>query len=139
MAILTNSDYPEIRSAIDVALDGDDLSDTVIGYGIYGGTAELEVADRIPDAESRSGDDLTHVKAATVLITAALLSPSVPQLVSTKAGEDFQFQYNKRDWVKHAAELRQRAEGHIQAVLTPTGDAPQRPTMFVRMSGTRGK
>ena len=139
MAILSNSDYSEIRSAIDVALDDDDLSDTVIGYNIYVGTADLEVKDRITDAESKTGDDLTHVKAATVLITAALLSPSVPQLVSTKAGEDFQFQYDKRDWVKHAAELRQRAEGHIQAVLAPTGDAPQRPTMFARVSGTRGK
>jgi len=139
MAILSSADYPEIRAAIDVALDDDDLSDAVIGYDIYVGSADLEVKDRIPSAESKTGDELTHVKAATVLITAALLSPSVPQLVSTKAGEDFQFQYDKRDWVKHAAELRQRAERHIQAVLTPTGDAPQRPTMFARVSGTRGK
>lgn len=139
MAILGSTDYPEIRAAIDVSLDSDDLSDAVIGYDIYIGTAELEVKKRIPNAESKTGDDLTHVKAATVLLTAALLSPSVPQLVSTKAGEDFQFQYDKRDWVFHAAELRQRAEGHIQAVLAPTSDAPQRPTMFARVSGTRGK
>lgn len=139
MAILTSVDYPEIRAAIDVTLDDDDLSDVVIGYGIYVGTAELEVKGRIPDAESKTGDELKHVKAATKLITAALLSPSVPQLVSTKAGDDFQFQYDKRDWVEHAAELRQRAEGHIQAVLTPSGAAPQRPIMFARVSGTRGK
>ena len=139
MAILSSIDYPAIRAAIDVSLDDDDLSDTVIGYNIYLGSADLEVKDRITDAESKTGDDEIHVKAATVLITAALLSPSVPQLVSTKAGEDFQFQYDKRDWIKHATELRQRAEGHIQAVLAPTADAPQRPTMFARVSGTRGK
>lgn len=138
MAILTSNDYPAIRAALDVQLDADDLSDDVIAMDIYIGAAELWIADRDSLSATRTGNELTHIRAATIYYTASLLAPALPRLASESL-EDAQVQWQKQDWAQLASELQQRAETHLQAVLDASEDAPLRPTMFARVSGIRGK
>lgn len=138
MALLTSANYPAIRSALDASLDSTILPDAVIAYDIYHRAAELEVLTRDPDAETRTGDDLTRVRTAAMLYCAAFLAPAIPMLTREEATE---YAYTRQavDWQKLAATLRARADALIEAVLTPDDITPLMPTMFVLGAGGRGR
>lgn len=140
MAILTSNDYPAIRAALDVSLDSSNLKDTTIALDIFSGQADREVYERDPLADSRTGDDADRIKAAAVYFCAALLAPVVVRITSL-AVQTRDVSYSKPvfDPAQRAAELRAMAEAEIDAVLTPSEEAPGRPTMFDVAAGTRGR
>jgi len=138
MALLSAADYPAIRAAIDVSLTARVLPDTIIGLPIYVDAAEAEILLRDPLAESRTGAALQHVTNAAVLLAAALLAAAMPAYTA-ETFSDYSYQ-RKIDWAARAAELRQRAEAELAAVLAASAPTTyQRPTMFSVASGTRGQ
>ena len=140
MTILSSTDYPAIRAAPDVGLNAQQLPDAIIGEDIFVGAAEAELLRRVPDAASRTGDDLKRVERALVWLTAALLAPSVVRITSLSVQtRDLSYSRQTFDPEKKAAELRGRAESEIVMLLTPGEATPSRPTMFTVAAGYRGR
>lgn len=140
MAILSSADYPAIRAALDVSLNAQQLSDATIGQDIFVGAAEAELLRRVPDAASRTGDDLKRVERALVWLTAALLAHSVVRITSMSVQtRDLSYSRQSFDPERKAAELRGRAEAEIVMLLTPGEATPSRPTMFTVAAGYRGR
>lgn len=139
MAILSGTDYPAIRAAIDVSITPNDLKDAVIGLDIYVGAAERELLDRVADAASKTGDDLKRVKAALVYLTAARLCPAVVRITSqSMTARDLSWSRETFDPEERAADLRAKAEREIAELLTPEEATIARPTMFMVAPGRRG-
>jgi len=140
VAILDSDDYLAIRAAIDIDLDSSKLPDATIALDIFSGQADREVYERDPDADDRTGDDAKRIKAAAIYFCAALLCPVVVRLTSlTTQTRDVSYSRPAFDYAERAAELRAMAEAEIDEVLTPTEEAPGRPTMFDTAAGTRGR
>ena len=140
MAILSSADYPAIRAALDVSLNAQQLTDATIGQDIFVGAAEAELLRRVPDAASRTGDDLKRVERALVWLTAALLAHSVVRITSMSVQtRDLSYSRQSFDPERKAAELRGRAEAEIVMLLTPGEATPSRPTMFTVAAGYRGR
>lgn len=138
MPLLSTSDYPAIRAAIDIGLAAADLPDAIIGLDLYAGAAQREVLARDPLAESRTGSALLAVREAAQLLTAARLVPAVPRIVSLSgAGEGITQKLS--DPAALAADLRTRAEAAITAVLIAAQGARVRPTAFGLAPGRRGQ
>ncbi len=138
MSLLSTSDFPAIRAALDVSLKTTTLSDAVIALPIYQGAAEAEVLARDPLAASRTGAALQHVVNAAIFLTAAYLAPALPALTAETIGK---YSYQRDvDWTARAAELRARADAELAALLTPaTAQKGSPPTMFGVASGRRGQ
>lgn len=138
MSLLSASDYPAIRAALDVSLKATALPDAVIALPIYQGAAESEVLARDPEAENRSGAALQRVVNAAIFLTAAYLASALPTITAETVGR---YSYQRdTDWGARAAELRQRADAELAAVLTPDAAArPLPPGMFAVASGRRGR
>lgn len=140
MAILSAADYPAIRAALDVSLNAQQLPDATIGQDIFVGAAEAELLRRVPDAASKTGDDLRRVKRALVWLTAALLAPSVVRITSLSVQtRDLSYSRQTFDPDEKAAELRSRAESEIAMLLTPGEATPSLPTVFTVAAGYRGR
>lgn len=140
MAILSSTDYPAIRAALDVNLDSSNLPDDVIALDIYSNHADQLVYERDEDADDRTGEDANRIKRAAIYFCAALLAPVVVRITSLAVQtRDVSFNRPVFDPVQRAADLRAMAEAEIDEVLTPTEDAPGRPTMFDVAAGTRGR
>jgi hypothetical protein len=140
MAILTSDQYPAIRAALDVSLTAQQLPDATIAQDIFAGAAEGELLRRVPDAASKTGDDLKRVKRALVWLTAALLAHSVVRITSMSVQtRDLSYSRQTFDPEEKAAELRSRAEAEIAMLLTPSEATPSRPTMFTVAPGYRGR
>lgn len=137
MPIITSTDYPVVRAALDTSFDITDLPDAVIGLRIYHAAAEREVKKRIPNAETLTGDSLERVKDATIYLIAARLAPSVPRILAETMDDGYQYQRaNQQDWAKLAAELRRLADAEITEALQLT--APNL-AHFKRGLGGRGR
>lgn len=140
MAILTADDFPEVRSAIDVDLSESDLSDTIINQGIYRGRADSRVIELVPTAESMTGTNGEHVRRAAIFFCASYLVPAVVRLTSVSTQtRDSSYQRNLYDPEKLKASLEAAAAAEIAEVNEPSEEAPNRPTMFARATGTRGR
>ncbi len=130
MAILDADDYGMIRSAIDVSLTAARLPDATIELPIYLGAAESEVLRRIPDAATRVGEELQHVKNAIALLVAALLAPTIPRMSSEKMGE-YQYQLASASKVGDiVAELRGRADQELRFLELPSATTRAEPPFF---------
>ena len=140
MAFFDSGDYPAVRAAIDIKLTPADLADSVIAQDIFSGRAIARVLQLDPDAETRTGDDLAHVRRAAIFFCASYLVPSVVRLTSVSTQtRDLSYQRNLYDPDKLMAELEAAANDEIAQVLTPDEDAPNRFTMFARSPGIRGR
>jgi len=140
MPILSDTDYPAIRAALDVGLNAQQLPDAIIEQDIFLGAAEAELVRRVADAAGKTGDDLNRVKRAAVWLTAALLAHSVVRITSMSVQtRDLSYSRQTFDPDEKAAELRSRAEAEIAMLLTPTDATPARPTMFTLAGGGRGR
>lgn len=140
MTILTALDYPQIRAVLDVSLTSTQLPDDTIGMDIFVGRAEADVLALDPDAETRTGADLQHIKNAAIYFTAALLCPTVVRITSmTAQTRDLAYTRQAFDPEERAAELRALAVAEVTAVLTPDDTTPNRPTVFARATANRGK
>jgi len=132
MALLTISDYPAVRAALDISLTSAALPDAIIELDLYAGAATRAIRARDPIAESRTGDDLARVQLAAVLWCAALLVPALPQIASETHGDDT-YRRQTSDPLVFATELRGRAEAELAAVLNAgTGSRSPRPFAFTR-------
>lgn len=142
MAILSSTEYPAIRAAIDVQLDASSLPDGIIGLDIYIGAADDDVLEIDPTAESRTGDELVLVKRAAIFFAAARLCPAVVRLTSVSAqARDISYARATFDPEQRAEELRNKARETLDQLVDATTDPPslaRRPTMFAVASGRRG-
>jgi len=139
MTLLSSTDYPSVRAAIDTSLDSAVLPDALIARDVFVGAAELDVLARDPLAASRTGTDATRITLAAIYLTAARLCPAVPNIIEEEDTGQHRYRRQATDWTKRAAELRGMADAEIQAILAPTATTPGRPTMFVAASGRRGR
>ena len=138
MSLLDAADFPAIRAALDVSLKAQTLPDATIALPIYQGAAEAEVLARDPLAESRAGAALQRVVNAAIFLTAAYLAPAMPALTAETIGK---YSYERKtDWAARAADLRQRADVELAAVLTPdVARSPRPPSLFAVARGRRGQ
>ncbi len=140
MAILSSSDYPAIREALDVGLTLQQLPDATIGRDIFLGAAEAELLKRVPTAASMTGEDLLRVKRALVWLTAANLAHSVVRITSLSIQvRDMSYSRQTFDPDEKAAELRRRAESEIEILAPPATATPSRPIAFALARGGRGR
>lgn len=136
--LLSSSDWPAVRAALDITLSSTQLPDATIALDIFSGEAMREVEARVTDATTLTGDDELTVTAAAVFLTASFIAPSLPSLTAGR-GQNLQWQRQGVNWDQRARDLRERAEEKIAELLEPSAVDAYRPTMFARASGTRGK
>lgn len=138
-----NEAYPDrcdlVRSALDVSLDSTVLPDSVIGMSIYGGAAEAEVIQRVPDWATRSADQQRVLIGAVAFLTAARLVMAVPQITSERTPDGQTYSRAvMSDPVKFAANLRGLGGDLIAAVTVANIGVPERPHVFTTVGGRRG-
>lgn len=139
MPIVTPEHFAQIRSAIDVSLTSDDLTDDTIAASIYLAAADVEIKRRDPLWSTRSGDELAALTLAAVYLTAALIAPAVPQIKSERYPEGYSYD-RTIDYRQRAEDLRAAAEQQLGAVLAPSDPASlAMPSFFAVASGTRGQ
>jgi hypothetical protein len=139
LPLLSSSDYPAIRAAIDVSLDSTMLSDEVIAMPIYAEAAEAEVLARDPLAATREGSAWQRVVNAAIYLAAARLVRAVPWIKSEGIGGERQYSCQEVDLDALVSDLRSKAEAELAAVLEPSNQSPSRPVMFALASGRRGR
>mgnify|MGYP001003842829 CR=1 FL=1 len=137
-SLLTLTEYPAVRAAIDISLTATDLPDEVIGLPIYASAAEAAVKARDPDWDTRTGAAKDRLVEAVICWTASLLAPALPALKSEAHPEGYSYS-REIDYVGRASALRQQAETALTAVLTPSDPAAGRPTFFALATGRRGR
>lgn len=139
MAILIDDlMYPQVRAAIDISLTEKMLPDEVIAMDQFAGAAERQVRRLDPSADTRTEAELTRLRTAVVLYTAAFLVPSIPDITLEQVGGAFRYEREKTDLDKKIANLLSRAAAEVDAVLYPSEDALGMPTMFTYAPGDRG-
>lgn len=140
MTLLDAADWPAVRAAIDVDLSDTQLPDVTIELDIYAGAADADVLELHPTAEAETGANLLRVKRAAVFFCAARLVPVVVRLTAaTVQARDLSYSRNLYDPAKRVEELKAMAIEEINEVLTPSAETPERPVMFKRAPGRRGK
>lgn len=140
MAILQAADYPAIRAALDTELNAQQLPDATIAQDIFLGAAEARLLERVPDAASRTGDEMKRVKRALVWLTAALLAHSVVRVTTMSIQtRDMSFSRQTFDPDEKQVELMRRAEAEIAMLLGPSEALPERPPVFAVAGGGRGR
>ncbi len=137
--IITSTEYPQVRAAIDVTLTSTVLPDAVIALDIYEEAAEIFVADLVPGWEALTGDDAIRVKNAVVYTLAALLLPAVPQFVSERSADGQAYARPVPNLTARVAELRARAAVEIEAITVTPVVTADRPTTFAVAHGYRGR
>jgi hypothetical protein len=130
MAILTTaSDFEQVRYAMEMLeATPDIIPDSVIQYDVFRGNAELEIKTHIPDAESKTGDDATRVKIATVCLTAAKMVPTFRRLKSEQYNDDSSFQYLQLSNETLITQLEDEAYRNIEEVIDPGTTVSDRAT-----------
>jgi len=109
----TSADYPAIRAVLDVTVTPARLPDDVIAAIPNVPSAEAEVARRLGEVVITAGA-VERAKAAVILLTAARLVPSVPQIVQRRLGNSL-LHVQPRDIDKRVQELRRQAVVEISA------------------------
>ncbi len=135
--LLSTTNWPAVRAALDVSLDDKQLPDSIIGMDIYSGRAVREVTARVEGATALTGDSEKRVIAAAVFLTAANIAPALPSIMRAES-QHLAIQRKEVDWNKRAADLRQAAEDEIAELLEPDTAVAYRPTMMARAKGRRG-
>lgn len=122
MALLDATFYPQIRAAIDTMIGPDELPDSTIAMDAFIGEGQRLVTRKVPDATSRTGDELAQLRSAAILYTASLLAASVPLYTSEMVGHrGYQYQRVARDPQQLARDLRARAARLVSLTLNATG------------------
>jgi hypothetical protein len=138
-ALLTTTEYPAIRAAIDTSLDTDVLPDSIIALDIYAPSAQRDVLALDATAEDRTGDELQHAKNAAIYFCAARLIGALPQISRETGFDGSGYQRQAVDTAARAAELRGRASAELDAYLESGNAASDMPTMFAAGCGQRGR
>lgn len=136
--ILTPSNYPAVRQAIDISLNETTLPDAAISSPIYLLAADLEIKARDPQWAAREGDAESYLVLAAIYLTAAKLAPAVPAIAQERFPEQYSYQRVGIDYVARARELMTLADAALANILEPSDETPYMPTMFTTASGGRG-
>ena len=132
MAIFDTVDYPEVRRVLFNGLDSAALPDPTIGSEMHKGEAEKEVIERLGAFESLSLENKAHAKKAAILLTAAIIAPTITFLIGTSSdGSVTRIPVSYAERSEKANSLRERADMEIAEV---NGDAvrldePYRPSL----------
>lgn len=137
-ALLTSSDYPSVRAAIEIGLDSTTLPDSIIALDLYAPAGVRDVLLIDPTAESRVNPELQHAQTAAVLFTAARLVGSLAQIVK-ESFPDHSYERNRVDTSARAAELRALATAELDAYLDVGDVVSTRPARFTVATGRRGR
>ena len=136
MANLINSSrYDEIRAALDLSLDKNNLPDTLIEKDLFLGQADRWVKARVVNPTTNPA-----AHNAEIYYCAYLLFDSLPQIVSEKAGTGEGYTRKATQLTK--ADLLARAEEQIQLAqpnVDETDESSDMPTMFTLACGRRGR
>lgn len=120
MAILVLSDYPTIRSAIDVSLQESQLPDETIRLEIHAPAADQDVIDRVSDAESKTGVEGEKVKRAAIYFCAARLIEATIQITAiTTDVNDLSIRRPSFNAAKRKQELIDMAEKELEDMADP--------------------
>lgn len=106
--------YPEVRAQLDLSLGKAELPDEIIVLDSFQGEAERWVTSQI----TASGAAATGPRAqlAAIYMTAALLAPNVPQIVSQKDATGESVSLKGYDPEQKEAQLKARAKEMIAMV-----------------------
>jgi len=138
-ALLTTTEYPAIRAAIDTSLDTTVLPDSIIALDIYAGAARRDVLLLDATAESRTGDEFQHARNAAIYFCAARLIGALPQISRETSFDGSGYQRQAIDTTARAAELRGQASAALDAYLDSGDAASDRPITFAAGCGQRGR
>lgn len=130
-----DEDYNQIRWALDTTLTAEQLTNEVIAMPIYQGLAEIEVKERDTGWASRTGDDLTKLRAAAIFLTASKIAPSLPQILRGKI-DGIDYQRVITNAASRAAQLRQEADDLLAEIL---GEGTAQPFTFGYARGGRAR
>lgn len=136
MPLLSASDHPAIRAAIDARVTSADLSDEVIAAPVYRDAAEAEILRRVPDAEALVGAARAGIQRAAIYYCAALLARQTPvwtsETISRWSGS------RAVDLNRRAAELLALSDKEINDA-TGTYSQADAPGLFYVVRGSPGR
>lgn len=118
----------------------DDLSDDAARDEVYTLPAAAELLQLDPEAASREGDALKHVKAALNRLVAAQVLPTLSLVQQEDFGDAGGTKLQQLDVPKRVAELRAQARAEITFVLNAVragGSTTRIPTFFTTASTRR--
>jgi hypothetical protein len=135
--LLDVSDAKEVRAAIGTQVTPADVTDDLVMLDVYAGVATDRVlewrdslAPTLPDADPR-------LRRAAIYLTAALIAPTVPHLLSERT-PDYQFQQQALpDPTARVAQLEQEAFNAVMRAAGPGVVVPSL-TVFDSADGYRG-
>jgi hypothetical protein len=128
-----NTEYDEVRAAIDLRVTADTLPNTVIALPAFEGEARAYIGGLVKDATITNYAD--RVKTAAVLYTAALLLPSLPDVTREQIPGGMMW-FGPKDLLKLSALRKEEAlivVGALQdleAAGVEPGPATDLPNMF---------
>jgi hypothetical protein len=133
-------DCTEVRAVLSPDLSEEELPDGMICLGVYAGEATRMVAERLPDALWATLPDEQRVLArrAVVLMTAALLAPTMPQETQKDFGP-YSAHYTPAKGVDLAAILRARADDILGTLEGLTPVTRYIPRLFRTAAGGRAQ
>jgi hypothetical protein len=141
LAILSSSDYAEIRNVLDVSKTADHIPDAVIGRQAIIGAAEDEVYRRYEAADpatfpgSLSAAQQAKVRRAAIYLTAANLVYAVPMV--TQESYTGVGMYNRQ--LAPVAEVANNLRAMAHRELDSLAGETTYPTFFARATGPRGQ
>ena len=100
-------------------MTADILPDAVIGDPVYLDRAVAEVVLLVPDAATRTGDELARVKRAMILLLAARLIPAIPN-IKQEQFQDFSATYFQTDPASRMADLIMQAREELAPLVPET-------------------
>jgi hypothetical protein len=135
--LLDISDAPEVRAAIGTQVTTADVADSTVMLDVYAGVASDRVLELRDALNAAVPNDHPLLRRATVYLTAALIAPTVPHVLSERT-PDYQFQ--QQALPDPTARIDQLQTEAYNAVLLAAGvDASVRSfTPFDTAQGGRG-
>jgi hypothetical protein len=130
--------YDAVRALLDTSLTASELPDATVALDPFAPAAGRWVLERVPNAESLTGDDLQRAKDAAAYEAAARLAPALPSLTREELTGVAQVQRAAVDRQAQAAELHGRAVATLAGITTQQY-APAKPTFIAAACGGRGR
>ncbi len=142
-SIVDQVDYHEIRRKVDIAATPDNLPDSAIRDDSNLKAAEDEVIKRVPSSAVFPGSfteaQQRQLRTAVVLLTAANILPSYPQIVTMNYTGMGGYNRKGEDLWARVAYLKGEAAAIINQVIVEIGTGSDKPIFYTLGTGTRGR
>lgn len=132
--VLAESQYPDVRRAVNPTLDDVAIPNAVIASEVYSGRAARYVERAVVNALARTGEEAKAIQRAIMYKTAANLAEMMPELKQTKL-PDQEAIFDTYTRTERAARLNKLAEEEIVA-LNSSRKALDLPTLFGLATGS---